>query len=744
MSTLRRRLCAVAVLAGLLGLLAAGTLALATPSGAAGAPAASMAADDPYGGGQGQGQQGEEETCYGVGAQSNPTITGAGGDREEGEKIDCGDCATAPTESGACIPKWKKDRNELGQAPGFLSWIKLEDSRGTSVWNYELSIDEGGIRSPKKIIWSVFVKLWWGIYLSVVVLAIWFIDWVLTFGFLEVIAAPFVSIGDSLASVVDQVGVAPTFLTFAMAVAVIYMARGRWATGVWEMCVSVLIAVLATGMLSDPVREVASPDGLVMDTRAAAMEFATALANDGEPQTGESALRAHTTGMLVDILVRQPSQVINFGTVVDGTKCESDYNEVIDAGPYGDDDDIRDEVGDCDDSLGDYADNPNIGMAMSGWAVLPAGWTIAGFVLIFAMTVIGAVANACWQAVRSTVTCVTGVLPGARRGLFLTLAELVMSLVMIVFAFCFLVLSLMLVEAVMAEQSENKMPPMATFVIVDVVVLVTTVMFFRYKRRIKKSAKRFADRMERSRPGPGPSRMSGSGHSIWGSVAKTGITAYALHKMRGSGAGAGPEMPRAPMTGMPLSGSIPVTADPAGRAFRAWANQEVPDHRGLPARAPLELGGSEGKGPDSGAPGPQRPGPQRPKPQRPGPGDPPRRGNFPGPVQGQGSGVGGRRPSGRRRVSTAARVGVRAAAAYATGGTSSALRVAAGSAARAAGRNAAQRGTTRRTTNAGQTGQPAAPRTVRAQPMGPQAAQSHATQYRRVVRDGQVLYVPRD
>lgn len=680
----------------------------------------------------------EGETCHRVGVMSHPGINSNADSEEE---IDCGDCATTPDEDGGCIPKMKTGRDdELGQAPAALSWIKLTDSRGTSVWNYELSIDNGGLTDPWKILWSFWVHFWWGIYMAVVVLAIWFIDWVLTFQFLELIAAPFVSIGDSLQSVVDQIGVAPTFLTLAGAIAVVWMARGRWATGIWELCVSVLIAALATGMFGDPVRAVAGPDGLLMDTRLGGMEFASALANGGEAEAGAEALREDTTGMLVDILVRQPLQVLNFGAVIDGTKCESAYNEVIDAGPYGSDDDIRDEVGDCDDQLGDYAGNPDIGMAMSAWAILPAGWTIVLFVLVFAVAVLGAVGSACWQAVRSIITTVTGLIPGARHGLFMTIAELVMSLVVIVFAYCFLVMSLMLVEAVIAEQLENGMPPMATFVILDIVVLVCTVMFWRYRKRLKQSAERLAKRMEATRPGPGPSRMPSPGHSsIWNAAARAGLTAYAIHRFRSGGGN----------SSAPPPGGVPRQPGRVG-----WPNAVSDEHGvrvdyatvkrpGLPSGQdrPLELGSRDrGASPDSGGPAPAGPG---------GPGAPAGGPGMPTPGAGRRGGRGsGGRGSGRRSrgVPKGVRVGVRAAAAYATGGTSSAASFLAKSAAREGGRRAGRR--------AAQGPRPAAQQqsrqaeaggpTVRPRPMRAEASRAHATQYRRVVRDGQVLYVPRD
>ncbi len=52
----------------------------------------------------------------------------------------------------------------LGQTPPALSWIQLEDSRGISIWNYELSLDRGGVTDPAKFFWSAITDTSWGAY----------------------------------------------------------------------------------------------------------------------------------------------------------------------------------------------------------------------------------------------------------------------------------------------------------------------------------------------------------------------------------------------------------------------------------------------------------------------------------------------------------------------------------------------------------------------------------------------------
>ena len=65
------------------------------------------------------------------------------------------------------------------QTPGALAWITLTDSRGISIWNYEMSIDRGDgiIPNPGKMFWSSLVDMLWSSYRAWVALAIWFLDW---------------------------------------------------------------------------------------------------------------------------------------------------------------------------------------------------------------------------------------------------------------------------------------------------------------------------------------------------------------------------------------------------------------------------------------------------------------------------------------------------------------------------------------------------------------------------------------
>jgi len=432
---------------------------------------------------------------------------------------------------------------QLGQTPPSLSWIQLEDSRGISIWKFELSLDRGGITSPDKFFWASITDACWGFYRSMVALALWFLDWVMSFGWLKVVATPMIAVGDAMQSVVQRIGAVPVLLTIAAVVAVAWMMRGRWATGIFELAMALVIASLATGVFAQPVRMVAGDNGLIVQSQQWGLELSAALADQGAAGGTPEQLRKAQTGLLVDTFVRIPTQMINFGRVLDGGKCEGAYNDVVKAGPYGMESDIRDKIGDCDSKLKDYADQPTASMALGSLVFMPASFVILLMSLILAGSVIAAGCYAIYQAVKAIVSLVTGLLPGGSRGsLMLTFAEAAISLVIILFTSVFLGIFLQVIQAMFRSGTGDAVPK--TFVIVDVLLVVGIIIYLRQRKRFKEAAQRMAELLSK-RPGPGvkPTRLPGPQTSGLGSmassVARSAISLAQLRAMRKTAANTG-------------------------------------------------------------------------------------------------------------------------------------------------------------------------------------------------------------
>lgn len=395
------------------------------------------------------------------------------------------------------------DPSQLSQTPPALSWIVLEDSRGISIWNYELSIDRGGITAPDKFYWATVTDFSWGIYRGGCAIALWFLQWAMSFSWVKTIAAPLLAVESALQQVVDTLGVVPTFLTITAMLAGLLLLTGRYSTALWEVLMACLIAALATGVFAHPVQMVAGDDGAVVQASRLGQEIAAGVATGESAGKSPEQLRKDQTGQLVDTFIRQPTEMINFGQVIDGTKCEGDYDEVLKAGPYGLDDNIRDKVGSCSKPLGEYAANPSASMAIGSLMVTPAACVIFIMALVLAGSVIAAAVWAMFQSVKAIITLITGLLPGGARGsLMLTAAEVLVSLAMIVITSVFLSVFLLVIQAMFGAGNQVAQ----TFVIVDVLILVGTIVFLRWRKQILAASHRLAQFMSR-RPGGAPTRL---------------------------------------------------------------------------------------------------------------------------------------------------------------------------------------------------------------------------------------------
>jgi hypothetical protein len=419
-------------------------------------------------------------------------------------------------------------------APSTLSWMKIKDSSGISVWKYELSVDGGGVTSPGKLLWSSITGFIWESYRAYVAISIWLIDWVLSFDWLDTVSAPMLTLGDNLTVIVNKFGLVPTLLTITAIASVLWMARGRWVLGLFELFLSLIIASLAVGALANPIGLVAGNDGMLIQSRDFGLAVSSGLVNGGDTNGSSEDMRKEVSATLADTFIRQPTQMINFGRVVDGTDCEDDWEDVVKDGPYGEDDDVRSAMGDCDDAMKDVADNPNSAMAMSAAVLFPAAFIVLLFAAILAGTVLVAGVQALYRGLKLILDLVLGLLPGSARGsLWMSIADLVMALVTVVFSVVFLTAYLLLIQAIFASGGTARME---TFFFVDILLIVGIVVYWRGRARIKAAAERLAQALATRPGGGGASSLPGRNKFNPTEVYYKGRMALAGAQMAGAGA----------------------------------------------------------------------------------------------------------------------------------------------------------------------------------------------------------------
>lgn len=387
----------------------------------------------------------------------------------------------------------------MDSSPPMFTWMQLVDSKNVSVWSYQLSLDEGGVTSPGKAIWSTLTEMEWNAYRTVTSIGLWFMQWAMQMSWLDMICKPFLSMGDSIHQMMTSVGLAPVLLTTAAVVCALWFIRGRIATAVWELLMACLIISLSSGVLAQPVQMMAGSNGYIAKAGRAGQEIAAAM--NGDPNTTAQQAQDAQSKMMVDTFIREPTQIVNFGRVVDKDKCSATYDKALKTAK--DHNDLRNAVADCNSDMGDYAANPGVGMTTSAFLLAPAGWMVIGMGALLAGSMVASVVWALYLAVKLIVQLIMGILPGSSRGgLFLTVAEAIMSLCVIIFTNVFLAGYEMVIQNLFATIDN----PGEAFILVDIFMAVGGFVYWRNRKRIKDSAHRLAQLMA-TRPGASPSQV---------------------------------------------------------------------------------------------------------------------------------------------------------------------------------------------------------------------------------------------
>lgn len=435
---------------------------------------------------------------------------------------------------GGAVPAWA-----TSETPPALSWMVLKDSKGINVWSYEMSLNTGGVTSPGKFVWSFLVALVWQGYRAIVVFAIWLINWVLGFSWLDWVSTPAIALSKSITSLVHTFGLAPTFLTIMAATAAVHIFRGRWTLGAFDLVVGCAIAALAVGGLSNPVGLVTGQSGYIMQSRDLGLELSSGLAHNGDTASNADQMRQQTSAMLVDTFIRMPDEMINFGRSLQGDPCEAKFDEVMRSGPHGGDDTVRNAMKDCNASMGDYADNPNSGMAISTIILSPSAIFVLLFALLLCVAVMLAVVTVLYESLKLIVVMVWAILPGESRGsLWQTFANLVMALATMTFAVVFLTAYLLLLQSVFSSSNSGSNGVMATFIFIDLLIFMGIIMFWRGRTALKRSAARLAAMMAKRPAGGSSSRLPAPQRSgLPGQAAALQAGRMLSQRAQGSGSG---------------------------------------------------------------------------------------------------------------------------------------------------------------------------------------------------------------
>jgi hypothetical protein len=508
----------------------------------------------------------------------------------------------------------RADDNSSGGGTGagmghLFGFMHLKDSHGIDASSYILSIDHGNATPGDgwwRGMWAFLITLEYEIYQTIVMVAIYFVRWVLGFGWLQTLLGPAHKIGDAVASMTGQLDLTPFMLTLAGFAVAIWFFRGRYSTGVYEGAMSCLIAALAVGLLAHPVDTVGGPHGMITRARDTGLQIAAGLADNGNADANPQAQVDTATGQLVDTFLREPTQLINFGRVLDDPghpgqgHCGKEFDDAY-LHPYDDEsagqkigdavggaqnairnglhsipligptlvgpdiggdalgallphkdkpeDVLKNKIGKCDKDLKAYADNPGPEQAAGLLLLIPAALLILLFAVFLAGRVVLATIGALITAIKLIFGVIIGIAPVMRGQLLRSFADIALALMQLVFSIVYVVVYAVAVASLFTGEANL----LAVALFTDVALVAGLIIYWRGIKGLHHWSQRLAEAMGR-RPSAAPvvinRRSRGGATELWAQMQ------LARSAARG---------------GKNVAGSVARTAAKAGRFSKAAA-----------------------------------------------------------------------------------------------------------------------------------------------------------------------------
>ena len=407
----------------------------------------------------------------------------------------------------------------MASGPG-LGWMgdgfNVTDSNGIHLFQYQMSMDDGGVTAPLKSMWASIIGMCWNTYLMVIALLCRLLDWTVAMSWVGWITGPLVGLQNDIHDKVlaplgadSWGGTVLTLLTTCAGVGVVVkMMRGRtagaWATGAR----AAIAAALALGFLAAPVAKFAGDTTTLATPLARTQQFGVALSHmitssvdpatatageveipDDMTSTGDSK-DPKLSAIIVDSFVAPVHQQLNYGRIIDA-KCHDKYIEVLKGGPYDDVSDARDDLGDCDEGLSDYAGDIADGSWLVGFFFYSS--TVAGLavvLLVFAGMCWFYVCKLVWSAFMSMLNVLRAI-PGRTDPLIRDLCSILYSMIGIVGSMVMLGVVMLIIKSVFASDGDVAIKVM----VVNMLELVGIIGFLMSMWRRHKGEKGLRDKI---------------------------------------------------------------------------------------------------------------------------------------------------------------------------------------------------------------------------------------------------------
>ena len=357
-------------------------------------------------------------------------------------------------------------------AAGFLpDGVDYTDSKGNAFSQYgEIDIDGGDVWSPGKVVVNFIVQLLWSIQYFFTGVILWLFDFLLAFEWVSWIATPFNQLAVWLQGQLGELNWIPFALMISAIVGGIALFVGRISGGLWEMFIAAVIAVLAVGLLANPVASLTAAGGLLDNAQDFGGQLATSIVVDPDAQTTDTSLSAAVNSALMDIFVRIPYQVISYAQVLPD-QCQGYFDTFIQTG------EPQTTLRDCAPEAAVFAhDNPG-GMNVLNAMVNGGGITVMFvFGMVIAALLMVSVVFFLVAAVKAMLLVYLAILPINREPLWKALSDGFMGAVSLVVMTVCLALYLKLTTWIMGQTGglphQLRMVFLMLFLVIVIVLII--------------------------------------------------------------------------------------------------------------------------------------------------------------------------------------------------------------------------------------------------------------------------------
>lgn len=303
---------------------------------------------------------------------------------------------------------------QAGNVDPWLATLGVVDSYGVPLARYTFTTDFGTVLDGgTQLGLATLLQIEAACFISLGGWSIWVLKYAISFGFLETLVAPFITVVQDITSHAIP-GIAAIAAVVAAFIVAINVMRGNTSRAASQTMAALLVVMVTGVLMHSPISWAISENGPLKTGRNVAISLAT---NSPASSPQAATYPEKWQGELATLFVRQPLQMWNLGAIADDTPaCAQAWNAGV---MSGDQDQIKDRIAGCGSpqsaAMKATVDNPNPGQLGTGLMLLLFILTFAVFCFSMAMHIIGEFFRAVANGARLLWDAAVGVIPGAAQ-----------------------------------------------------------------------------------------------------------------------------------------------------------------------------------------------------------------------------------------------------------------------------------------------------------------------------------------